>query len=34
MFIDGSVKRRLRAMKSQLHSGMLAGLNQARAAQA
>ncbi|MGC8539591.1 MAG: ATP synthase F1 subunit delta [Phycisphaerae bacterium] len=34
MFIDGSVKRRLRAMKSQLHSGMLAGLQQARAAQA
>jgi F-type H+-transporting ATPase subunit delta len=26
MFIDGSVKRRLRAMKSQLHSGMMAAL--------
>ena len=34
MFIDGSVKRRLRAMKSQLHSGMMAGLKQAGAIQA
>ena len=34
MFIDGSVKRRLRAMKAQLHSGMMAGLNKAPAAQA
>jgi F-type H+-transporting ATPase subunit delta len=29
MFIDGSVKRRLRAMKAQLHSGMMAGLKKA-----
>ena len=34
MFIDGSVKRRLRAMKSQLHSGMMAGLKPAAAIQA
>ena len=34
MFIDGSVKRRLRAMKSQLHRGMMAGLKQAGALQA
>ena len=33
-FIDGSVKRRLRAMKYQLHSGMMTGLKKAGALQA
>ncbi len=31
MFIDGSVKRRLRAMKAQLNNGMMAGLKKAGA---
>ncbi len=34
MFIDGSVKRRLQAMKSQLHRGLLTGVKQGGALQA
>ncbi len=34
MFIDGSVKRRLRAMKSQLHSGMMAAMKKTGALRA